>query len=118
MTSYTLDDHLQATQKLELLHEKWENYSGNNPNKFRADIEASKAEVYRIEQALKEAGLLKRTAEDERDAALDAAFPNAASRQIVEWEGQRFQRRYTPVATSVSGNTVREWKGYWTQLSG
>lgn len=117
MTSYTLDDHARATQELAGLHEKWENYSGNNQNKYRAQIEAFRAALFRIEQSLKEAGLLKRTAQEERDAALDAAFPNAPSRQIVDWEGQRYQRRYTPVATSVSGKTVREWKGYWTQLS-
>lgn len=36
MTGYTLNDHAKAAQDLARLHEKWENYSGNNTNKFRA----------------------------------------------------------------------------------
>jgi hypothetical protein len=117
MTDYTLDDHAKAAQNLAHLQEKWENYSGNNPNKYRAEIEVAKAALTRIERALKEAGLMARTAQEQRDAALDAAFPNAFTRQIVEWEGQRFQKCYTPIATSLSGKTVREWKGFWTQLT-
>lgn len=117
MTGYTLDDHAKASQDLAHLQERWENYSGNNPNKYRAEIEAAKAVLTRIERSLKEAGLMARTTQEERDAALDAAFPNALTHQIVEWEGRRFQKRYTPVATSLSGKTVREWKGFWTQLT-
>jgi hypothetical protein len=93
------------------------NYSGNNPNKFRADIEAAKATLARVERALKDTGVLPRTAQEQRDAALDKAYPNALTRQIVEWERQRFQKRYTPVATSRLGKTVREWKGFWVPLA-
>lgn len=117
MTDYTLSDHAKAVQDLARLNEKWENYSGNNPNKFRADIEAAKATLARVERALKDTGVLPRTAQEQRDAALDKAYPNALTRQIVEWEGQRFQKRYTPVATSRSGKTVLEWKGFWVPLA-
>lgn len=71
------------------LHEKWENYSGNNPNRFRAGIETAKATLARIEGALKNTGVLPRTTQEERDAALDRAYPNALTLQIVQWEGQR-----------------------------
>ncbi|AJD70517.1 hypothetical protein J169_04115 [Xanthomonas citri pv. citri] len=36
MTDYTLNAHAKTVQDLARLHEKWENYSGNNTNKFRA----------------------------------------------------------------------------------
>lgn len=117
MTDYTLNDHAKAVKDLARLHERWENYSGNNPNKLRADIETAKATLARVERALKDTGALPRTAQEERDAALDKAYPNALTRQIVQWEGQRFQKRYTPVATSLSGKTVREWKGFWVPLA-
>lgn len=116
MTDYTLNDHAKAVQELARLHEKWENYSGNNPHKFRADIETAKATLARVERALKDIGVLSRTAQEERDATLDKAYPNALSRQIVQWEGQRFQKRYTSLATSLSGKTVRAWKGFWLPL--
>ena len=66
MTGYTLDDHAEAAQDLARLQEKWENYSGNNPNKYRAESEAAKAALTRIGRALKEAGLMARTAQSAR----------------------------------------------------
>ncbi|OHX25403.1 hypothetical protein BHL63_13415 [Xanthomonas alfalfae] len=77
MTKYTLNDHAKAVLDLARLNEKWENYSGNNPNKYRADIEAAKATLARVERALKDTGVLPRTAQEERDAALDKAYLNA-----------------------------------------
>lgn len=117
MTDYTLNDHAKAVQDLARLHEKWENYSGNNPNKVLADIETAKGTLARVERALKDTGVLPRTAQEVRDAALDKAYPNALSRQIVQWEGQHFQKRYTPVATSLSGKTVRAWKSSWVPVA-
>ncbi|WP_145974309.1 hypothetical protein [Stenotrophomonas pictorum] len=84
MTDYTLNDHAQDVQDLASLREKWENYSGNNPSKFRADIETAKATLARVERALKDTGVLSRTTQEELDAALDKAYPNAHTRQIVQ----------------------------------
>ena len=60
MSSYTLEDHARAAEALSLLRAKENNYSGNNPNKFRADIERARATLIAIELALKEDGTLQR----------------------------------------------------------
>ncbi|OAD82127.1 hypothetical protein ATN89_21805 [Comamonas thiooxydans] len=116
MPLYTLEDHIAAKASLDSLNAKWDNYSGNNPNKFRADIEAAKARLYSIETALKANGLLARTPKEERNASLDAAFPNAQSREVVEWNGKRYMRRFTPVSKSLSGKTVNAWNKHWEEL--
>lgn len=115
MPPYTIEDYAAAKAKFDALNEKWENYTGNNPNKYRADIEESKAQMHLIEVELKAAGLLARTAIEERDALLDAAFPNAQSREIVEWQGKKYIRRFTPAAKNLSGNTVKAWVKYWEE---
>jgi len=40
---YTLDDYAAAKATLAEHQRKYENYSGNKPEKFRADIESAKA---------------------------------------------------------------------------
>lgn len=47
---------------------------------------------------------------------LDALFPNARSRDIVEHSGQRYQKRFAPDTMSSSGRTVRKWKTWWEPL--
>jgi len=46
MTKRTLEDYAAARAKLEALNEKWDNYTGNNPNRYRANIEEAKAQVH------------------------------------------------------------------------
>jgi hypothetical protein len=116
MPPYTLEDYDAANAKLDALNKKWENYTGNNPNKYRADIEESKAQKHLIEVELKATGLLVRTAIEERDALLDAAFPNAQSREIVEWQGKKYMRRFAPAGKSLSGKTVKAWVKSWKEV--
>lgn len=56
MTHYSLEDHAQAISALALLKEKWENYSGNNPNKFRADMESERPDCLLSAQSSKRPG--------------------------------------------------------------
>ncbi|WP_295929789.1 hypothetical protein [uncultured Xanthomonas sp.] len=117
MTTYTLDDHVKAKEALELLRSKRSNDSGNNPNKFRTEIETAKARLLDIESTLKEAGILQRTATEQRDHLLDKAFPEARSREVVEWQGKRFMKRYTAASKSLSGKTVYRWNTHWEELT-
>ncbi|MBB5876168.1 MULTISPECIES: hypothetical protein [Xanthomonas] len=117
MTTYTLDDHAKAKEALELLRSKRSAYSGNNPNKFRADIETAKARLSDIESTLKEAGILQRTPTEQRDSLLDKAFPEARSKEVVEWQGKRFKKIYTPAGKSLSGKTVLKWNTHWEELA-
>jgi len=115
---YTLAEYSEAKAKLEALKARWENYSGNNPNKFQADIAIAKAELHSIEVELKKAGELAQTPSEKRDVLLDEAFPNARSRQVVDWQGKKYMRRFSPVSTSLTGKTVKAWKKYWEEVAG
>jgi hypothetical protein len=55
--------------------------------------------------------------EQERiEAELDRLYPNAESKLIVEYRGERWQRRYYPLSTSRSGKTVHAWGGSWVKM--
>ena len=116
MPSHTLEDYVAAKVEFDAMNARWENYSGNNQNKYRADIEAARAKVHLVETELKASGLLQRTYIEERDAVLDAAFPKAQSREVVEWQGKKYVCRFLPVSTSLSGKTVNEWHKYWEDV--
>ncbi|MDV3514690.1 hypothetical protein [Stenotrophomonas sp. C1657] len=118
MSSFTLEDHAKAVDALASLSRKENNYSGNNPNKFRADIEHARARLATIELALKRAGVLPRTAAEERDAELDLAFPDAQSKEVVKWQGKQFIKRFTPTGKSLSGKTALGWKSHWEETNG
>jgi hypothetical protein len=114
---YTLEDLAKAKDELSSLRERSDNYSGNNPNRFRADISDAQARLHSIEEQLKATGLLARSAQELLEAQLDAAFPKAQSRQVVTWEGKRYMRRFSPVATSLSGKTVKAWHKFWEEMA-
>jgi hypothetical protein len=116
MTSYTLDDLNAATEALEAALAKWERYSGNNPDKFRTEIDNARVRVHEISLALKASGVVARTEDEERDHQLDLAFPSARSKQVVLWNGRKYERVFTPVATSSSGKTVLAWAKAWRQV--
>jgi hypothetical protein len=113
---YTFDDFNAAKAELEALNQQWENYSGNNTNKYRASINAARAKVRAIGAELKAAGLLQRTPQEELEQQLDLAFPNARSKQVVEFKGKRYVRRFTPLGKSLSGKTVTEWGKSWEEV--
>lgn len=116
MSSFTLDDHAKAVEALASLSARRDNYSGNNPNKFRADIESAKARLAAIELSLKRVGVLQRSPAEERDAELDLAFPNAQSKEVVTWRGRQFIKRFTPTGKSLSGKTPLGWTSHWEEL--
>lgn len=118
MTSqnYTLDDYAAAKAELEGWNARFANDGSNNPDKYRADINAAKAKVSVIEAALKASGVIARTPDEERDAELDKAFPNARNKEVVEWNGAKYRRRFLPETTSLSGKTVKSWIKFWEKL--
>lgn len=55
-TPYTLEDLAAAKAELGRLERAWDNYSGNNPNKYRSRIETARVRVSAIKLHLKAAG--------------------------------------------------------------
>ena len=114
---YSLEELESARLNLTAVQERFDRYSGNNPDKYRADIESARLKVHSIEKALIASGLLPQSATEKRDAELYKAFPNARSKQIVEWKGKKYIRRFSPASQSLSGKTVNAWKKYWEDVA-
>lgn len=117
MTTYSLEDLAEAKAELQIQNARWENYSGNNPNKFYTQIEEAKLKVYLIETELKQSGLIQLSPNEARDALLDEAFPNAKSKEIVDWQGKKYKKCFSPVSKSRSGKTVYGWRKYWREVT-
>lgn len=115
--THTIDDLQAAKAELERLQELDSMDTSGNPEKYHTRFAAARRQVHEIEKALKSAGAIPRTEHEEMEFKLDKAFPAAKSRDIVELEGTRFQRRFRPFTKSRSGKTVTTWDAYWTKLS-
>lgn len=114
----TVEDLEEARRELTRWNERFDNYSGNNPNKYQADIRAARQRVRDLEADLKAAGALPRSDQEQLEAELDRAFPAAKSKEVVEYEGQKYMRRFWPLERSSSGRTVTQWGKGWELLMG
>lgn len=112
----TLADLEAARADLARWQARWDNYDGNNPNKFQADIRRAQAEVERLTAALKASGMLPYTPQEELQRTLDGLAPNARKDVVVRHDGIAYRRRYTPAAKSRTGR-VTSWRGYWERLA-
>jgi hypothetical protein len=113
----TYEEYSAVKAELERLNERWDNYSGNNPEKYRSAIRSANARVRVIEAKLKATGEVPQTPKEELEAALDAAFPKARSKQVVEFRGKRYIRRFSSLTMSRSGKSVCEWTKSWEEIS-
>ena len=110
---YTLEDYEKAKAELTCWREAWNNYTGNNPDKYQTDIRNAARRMREIERCLKNAGLLEWTEREKLEGELDRMFPNAQSKETVEYRGKKYLRRYWPLEKSRSGKTVNEWGKSW-----
>lgn len=114
--TYTLEDLDKARAELKAWSDKWERYSGNNPNKYQSDIHSASIKVDMIEGSLKASGVIAKSEKELFEERINAAFPNARSKDIVEFEGQKYQLRFWPKRNSRSGKTVKEWDRWWEKV--
>lgn len=115
--THTIEGLEAAKAELERLQERDSMDTSGNPDKYHSRIATARRQVYEIERALKSGGAIPCTEHEEMEFKLDKAFPAARSREIVDFEGVRFQRRFRPFTKSRSGKTVTTWHAYWTKLS-
>ncbi|HVW57357.1 MAG TPA: hypothetical protein VHC00_16895 [Rhizobiaceae bacterium] len=116
MTNYTLADLEAARDELTAWNRRFDDYTGNNPDKYQANIKSARARVREIESALKTAGAISKSEHEQIESALDRMFPNARSKEIVEYEGKKYQRRFTPLERSRSRKSVTAWDKSWMRL--
>jgi len=114
---YTLEDLENAREELRKWDDRFDRYTGNNPDKYQSDIRAARSKLRLIESELKRTGALPMTDEEKLHAALDMAFPEARSKEIVEYQGKRYQRRYFPLEKSRSRQTVTDWGKDWVEVT-
>ncbi|EKC5521520.1 TPA: hypothetical protein ACPVW6_004210 [Vibrio parahaemolyticus] len=110
---YTLEDLRAAQEELDLWQGRWDRYDGNNPNKYQADIRNAQSRVRSITESLKASGVLERSEQENLEVRLDRQFPNAQSKEIVEFEGKKYQRRFYPLRKSRSRKSVTKWGKSW-----
>jgi len=112
---YSIADLEEARAKLRAVEEKWVRYSGNNPDKYHGERNAARDAVAYLEDCLKEAGILRRSTIEVLNRNLDAAFPDARHKDVVQFEGEYYERRFTPGTKSRSGN-VLSWDKIWKHV--
>jgi len=97
-------------------NERWDIYTGSNPNKRKSTRDAADRQLRELDREMKERRLLPISEWESLCRELDAKFPDARSRQIVEYKGQRYRRRFYPSHRSRSGKTVHSWDATWEKL--
>lgn len=115
---YTLDEYKDAMSEFSQWSNRWDNYSGNNPDKYQSNLRTAREKVRRIESYLKNTGLLPLTEQEALERQLDVAFPNAKSKEIVEFEGKKYIRCFFPLEKSRSRITVTAWGKAWEEVTG
>jgi hypothetical protein len=113
---YTLKDLETARQNLKHQCDRSNQYSGNNPNKYRSDIKSARSNVRIIEDALKTNGEIPLSEQELLEKDLDKAFPDASNKQIVQFQKKNFQRRFWPADKSNTGKTVTRWERSWAEI--
>ena len=116
-SKYTLADLHAAQEHLAELEERGigsERHS--NPDSGRGALNRARFEVDTIRSELKSSGTLPETEVEKLWEELDRLFPNAQSKEVVEHNGRRYQRRFTASQKSRSGKSVTRWFARWEEL--
>jgi hypothetical protein len=92
----------------------FDNYSGNNPDKYQSSIKAARRKINIIELSLKVSGVIPRTEEELLWGRLNRMFPKAKHKDVVELDGRRFKKLVYPGEKSRSGQ-VKSWDVSWLQ---
>ena len=73
-------------------------------------VSIKKAEIL---ACLKKQGLMDFTEVELISTALDFLHKRAKNNTVVEYDGNNYQRRFSPLKLSKSGKVVRTWARYW-----
>lgn len=107
---YIPQDYYDADDALQRTEDDWE--KGIVPRAALAESEAKLAEVIAY---LRANGTMPITRHEILEAKLDELHPEAASREIVEYQGGRYRRQFKPLKRGKGGGVVT-WKKSWMRL--
>jgi hypothetical protein len=117
---YTVDDMVAAQAELDHARRRFDDYDGNNPNKHRASLDVARLKLQIIISDLQLRGVIPKpepTEQQRLKQALDDKFPDARSRDEVEYEGKRYRLRFAPARMSRSSKTVMKWTRWWEEVT-
>jgi len=114
---YTLEQYETAKELVKSVQAASDNYDGNNPDKFRTNLTQARITLKIIEDDLKEEGTLPSSEQEKLSARISRQFPNARSKDKMEFEGKRYWLRYIPFAKSLTGKTVLHWTREWVEIT-
>lgn len=106
-----------AQAQLADIERRWDNYSGNNPDRFDSGLKYWGGVVADLTRTLKMEGLIAATADELLEFQLDREFPRARSKEIVSFGGKRYRRRFAPAVLSRSRKTVIRWSKWWEPVA-
>ncbi|WP_319825846.1 hypothetical protein [Thalassovita sp.] len=112
----TLEGLERAKEHLERLEERDGLDTSGNPEKYHTRINAARMEVRRLTESLKAQGLIPYSDQELLNRKLDKAFPKARSKDIVDFDGAQYQKRFSPATKSRSGKTVTSWNQWWQRF--
>jgi len=110
---YTIEDLKEAKALLDRMQEREANSSASNPDKYRSRIRSALSRFEIINESLKSQGEIERTDTEKLEIELDSLFPNARSKEVVDYAGRKYMRRFVPAQKSRSRKTVVKWNKYW-----
>ena len=113
---YSLEDLVNARRELKYWQDRFANDTSNNPNKYHSQIKNASSEVRIISDFLKNNGTIERSDKEKMELLLNTEFPTALSKEVVEYKGSRYMKRFYPLRKSNSGKTIHEWGSTWEKL--
>jgi hypothetical protein len=79
------------------------------------EVDMAEAKLVDVVAYLRANGNMPKTYHEILEESLDLLYPEAASRQIVEYEGKRYQRRFKPLKRGKGGGVVK-WEKSWLPM--
>jgi len=108
--TYTEQDYFAADDAYEKALAGWEN--NLLPKSVFDEAEKKLAEVIAY---LRANGSMPKTRHEILEESLDRLYPEAASKEVVEYQGKRFRRLFRPLKRGKGGGVV-EWERSWSPL--
>ncbi|MGP9768284.1 hypothetical protein ACT3UM_21430 [Halomonas sp. AOP13-D3-9] len=104
---YTPQDYYDADEALDQVLESWEGGTVH-----RREVDQAESKLPEVIAYLRSNDTMPKTRHELLEEKLDRLFPDAASREMVEYQDERYQRRFKPLKRGKGGGVV-EWERYW-----
>lgn len=114
---YSLKDLKKAEDEHERIAKLWSDaYSKDKPNEYDFEAREATKRLQTIEQYLKASGVLAFSEHELIEETLNHKYPHAQSRDVVRYQGKRYQKQFIPLELSKTGKTVKKWGSKWIDL--